>query len=204
MERDGLKRRLGSLTLANQLTFLRLVAVPFLILAVLDARFGLAFWIFAAAALTDALDGVIARWLRQQTALGAYLDPAADKLLLAAGFILLTEYPVLFRGIPMTQRIPIGLTVLTISRDVFIVAVALALYLAHGRRQFRPTTFGKLTTVSEIVTLGLVLLFNHLERRHGIVDLSIAATLALTIVSGLDYLWRTVAEIRAQGPEPGP
>ena len=51
MERDGLKRRLGSLTLANQLTFLRLVAVPFLILAVLDARFGLAFWIFAAAAL---------------------------------------------------------------------------------------------------------------------------------------------------------
>ncbi|HEX6851155.1 MAG TPA: CDP-alcohol phosphatidyltransferase family protein, partial [Candidatus Polarisedimenticolaceae bacterium] len=110
MSEARIKDRVGNWTLANQLTFLRLVAVPIFILAILDARFGAAFWLFVGAGVTDLLDGLVARVFRQQSPLGAYLDPAADKLLLAAGFILLTEYPQLFQQIPMVNRIPVWLT----------------------------------------------------------------------------------------------
>lgn len=193
------RRRVGNLTLANQLTFLRLVAVPFFILSVLNARFDLALGIFVAAALTDLLDGLIARLFRQRTALGAYLDPAADKILLVAAFILLTQYPSMFRGIPMTNRIPVWLTVLMISRDVFIVTVALMLYLAYGHTRFRPTFWGKVTTFVEAVTIGLFLLFNHLEMRHPALRGAVLTALLFIVGSGLHYLWGTVRKVRAEG-----
>jgi cardiolipin synthase len=195
------RHRVGNLTLANQLTFLRLLAVPFFILAILNARFGLALWLFAGAGLTDLLDGLIARVFRQRTALGAYLDPAADKLLLTAGFILLTDYPSMFQDIPMVNRVPIWLTTLTISRDVFIVAVSLMLYLAYGVSKFRPTLLGKLTTVAEILTIGAFLLCNHLKREHWMLTAACWTTLTLILLSGFDYLWRTVGMVRRQAPE---
>ena len=202
MDSDGLKTRVGSLTLANQLTFLRLVAVPFFILAVLEARFGLALWIFIAAGVTDLLDGLIARVFRQRTTLGAFLDPAADKLLLTAGFILLTRYPNLFQAIPMTNRIPIGLTILVISRDVLIVAIAVMLNLAHGQTRFHPSLLGKITTGTELVTIGLFLLFNYLGTTHAIVPVAVTTTLALILASGFHYLWRTVRHLRETPPDP--
>jgi cardiolipin synthase len=191
------KTLLANLTLANQLTFLRLVAVPFFILAVLEGRFTVALVIFAAAGLTDLADGLIARWFKQGTPLGTYLDPAADKLLLTAGFILLTEYPSMFQGIEMAARIPIWLTILTISRDVLIVAIALILYLATGMTSFPPTVLGKLTAGCESLTIGLFLLFNALGRGAPVLELMIWATLALTLLSGFNYLWRTVRALRA-------
>src|SRR3972149_731277 len=100
----GFKRVLGNVTLANQLTFLRLVAAPFLILAVLNARFDVALLLFGGAAGTDLLDGLAARVFRQESSLGASLDPAADKVLLTVVFVLLTDYPSLFQSIPMTNR----------------------------------------------------------------------------------------------------
>lgn len=203
MASNELKARLGNLTLANQLTFLRLVAVPFFILAVLEARFGLALGIFVAAGVTDLLDGLIARVFKQRTALGAYLDPAADKLLLTAAFVLLTRYPNLFQTIPMTNRIPMFLTILVISRDVLIVTIAWMLHLAYGRTRFRPTIWGKITTGVEVVTIGIVLLFNHLGRVHGIVRVAIGVTLVSILVSGFDYLFRTVRMVRDEGPERG-
>ena len=69
-------------TVANQLTLLRLIFIPFVIINVLDQNYGWALLLFVAAGLSDALDGVLARWLEQQTLLGQYLDPIADKLLL--------------------------------------------------------------------------------------------------------------------------
>lgn len=201
MDSGDLKKRVGHLTLANQLTFLRLVAVPFFILAVLEARFGLALAIFIAAGVTDLLDGLVARVFRQRTALGAYLDPAADKLLLIAAFILLTRYPNLFQTIPMTNRIPIALTILVISRDVLIVAIAFMLHLAYGQTRFQPSLWGKITTGAELVTTGLVLLCNHLQRSHPIVSFAIGTTLTLILVSGFHYLWRTVKQVREKGPD---
>jgi cardiolipin synthase len=200
----NLRHRVGNLTLANQLTFLRLLAVPFFLLAILNARFGLALWIFVAAAVTDLLDGLIARVFRQRTALGAYLDPAADKLLLTAAFVLMTDFPAMFKGIPMQNRIPVWLTTLTISRDVFIVSVSLMLYLAYGVSRFRPTLLGKATTLAEILTVGLFLLFNEQHASHPAPRVAVWATLTMILLSGFDYLWRTLRIVRAEGPENRP
>jgi cardiolipin synthase (CMP-forming) len=73
----------------NLLTFLRLCIVPFLVLAVLDGRYRLAFALFVLAGVTDALDGLMARLLHQRTLLGLYLDPVVDKLLLSTLFLVL-------------------------------------------------------------------------------------------------------------------
>lgn len=201
MDSGELKTRVGNWTLANQLTFLRLVAVPFFILAVLGARFGLALGIFIAAGVTDLFDGLIARVFRQRTPLGAYLDPAADKLLLISAFLLLTRYPNLFQTIPMVNRIPIGLTILVISRDVLIVSIAVMLHLAYGQKRFLPSLLGKITTGTELVTIGIVLLCNKLETSPWIVSFAIRTTLVLILVSGFHYLWRTVRHVREKGPD---
>ena len=201
MHAGDLRKRVGHLTLANQLTFLRLVAVPFFILAVLEARFGLALVIFIAAGVTDLFDGLVARVFQQRTALGAFLDPAADKLLVTSAFVLLTKYPNLFQAIPMTNRIPIGLTILLISRDVLIVAIAIMLSLAYGQTRFAPSIWGKITTGAELVTAGLVLLCNHYRWTSPIVTVAIGTTLCLILVSGFHYLWRTVRQVREKGPD---
>jgi len=201
MHSGTLKKRVGHLTLANQLTFLRLVAVPFFILAILEARFGLALVLFLAAGVTDLFDGLVARVFQQRTALGAFLDPAADKLLVTAAFVLLTKYPNLFQAIPMTNRIPIGLTILLISRDVLIVAIAIMLNLAYGQTQFQPSIWGKITTGAELVTAGLVLLCNHFKWSPPIVSVAIVTTLVLILISGFHYLWRTVRQVREKGPD---
>ncbi|HKQ62139.1 MAG TPA: CDP-alcohol phosphatidyltransferase family protein [Candidatus Polarisedimenticolaceae bacterium] len=199
-----LKRLLGQFTLANQLTFLRLVAVPAFILAMLDARFGLAFGLFIGAAVTDLLDGLAARVLRQGTPLGAYLDPLADKLLLTSAFLMLTEFPSMLRQLPLVARLPVWLTILTISRDAFIVLVAFLLYLASNVTRFKPSVWGKLTTVAEMVTIGLFLLCNWLGRRHEVLDLLVWATLLLTLISGVHYLLRTIRMIGSTSMPVGP
>jgi len=197
----GLKRLLGIVTLANQLTFMRLVAVPFFALAVLNARFVVALVLFVAAAVTDLLDGMTARLLQQRTPLGAYLDPAADKLLLVSGFILLTDYPAMFQDIPMVARLPIWLSILAISRDIFIVAIALMMYLAYGRTQFEPTVWGKLTTAAEAATIGLFVLANAVGIAFPVLDAAVLFTLALILISGFHYLFRLGRAERDKGPE---
>lgn len=197
----GVKRLLGSLTLANQLTFLRLVGVPFFVLAVLSARFDIALGLFIAAAVTDLLDGLTARLLKQRTPLGAYLDPAADKLLMTAAFILLTDYPSMFKDIEMAARLPIWLSVLAISRDIFIVLVALLMYLAYGRTRFEPTLWGKLTTIAEALLIGVYLLANAIGRTSIALDLVKWTTLALILFSGFHYLFHASRMVRDEGPE---
>jgi cardiolipin synthase len=174
---------LAHLSLANQLTFLRLVAVPFFIIAVLDSRFTTALALFVGAAITDLLDGLSARVLGQPSTFGAYLDPAADKLLLTSAFVVLTDYPTLFQDIDLVHRIPIWLTILTISRDVLIVCVAVLLVLGHQQRMFPPSIWGKLNTLAETVTVSLFLLYNTLHRDHIVLDVMVWITLALTLVS---------------------
>jgi cardiolipin synthase len=198
----GIKRLLGIVTLANQLTFLRLVAVPFFVLSILSARFDIALALFIGAAVTDILDGVTARMLRQRTPLGAYLDPAADKLLMTAAFILMTDYPSMFKDIEMAARLPIWLSVLAISRDIFIVLIALLMYLAYGRTRFEPTLWGKLTTVAEALWIGVYLLANALGRTTIVLDIATWVTLALILYSGFHYLFHAARMVRDEGPEP--
>jgi phosphatidylglycerophosphate synthase len=84
---------------------------------------------------------------------------------------------------------------------VFILSVSVTLYLAYGTKGFRPTIWGKLTTVSETLCVSLFLLFNLLRRTHWALDLAVWTTLALLLISGFDYLRRTVRRVRAEEPQ---
>ena len=168
-------------TAPNLLTLLRICIAPFLVVAVLQASYGLAFGLFAAAGLTDALDGALARILKQRSMLGQYLDPVADKLLLSTLFLVLMD-----KGL-----IPPAVTVLVFGRDVGILLVAAILYAAAGRREFSPSFFGKANTLAQIAAVAAVLLHQVTPvkwvalLRIGALD----ATILLTIFSGLHYAW---------------
>ena len=132
-----------NLTLANQLTILRIALIPAFVLLVVYGHLGGALIVFSVAGLTDALDGLIARRAGQRTSLGAWLDPMADKLLLVTTFVVLT-----LPAIPLTNHLPLWLTVTVISRDVVIVGVVAIVNLAVGPRTFRPSFLGKATTAA--------------------------------------------------------
>ena len=171
------------LTAANQLTVLRLLLVPVFALCMLYERPGWALVTFAVAGATDALDGLIARRTGQFTTLGAWLDPMADKLLVATMFVMLTV-----PGHGTVVRLPLWLTVLVLSRDIAIVLTVAIVNLAVARRTFRPSLAGKVATVVYVVT-GVVTLFsNHYGARLALVDWCVYASLAITLVSGFEYV----------------
>jgi cardiolipin synthase (CMP-forming) len=174
---------------ANQITVLRMLLIPAFVLLVLYGYFGWALIVFTIAGVTDALDGLIARWTGQKTALGAWLDPAADKLLLVTTFIVLT-----LPNIGLVNKIPVWLTILIISRDIGIVLTVAIVSLAIGPRTFVPSLLGKGATALFIVTCVVVMYFNYLGTTSWIVDAFIWASLVITLVSGIDYVFR-VAKI---------
>ncbi len=186
-------RILRQATLANQLTLLRLVAVPFIGLALLTGHNGVALGIFIAAAITDRLDGMAARRLGQQTALGRFLDPAADKAMMLVVYVILAmpNAPRPFPDFWLAVHIPAWLTLLVVARDVVIVVVALGLWLAYGMHRFLPSMLGKWTTGAELVTAGLFLLANVWPKiPMALLDLAVWTMLVLVFVSGIDYLLR--------------
>jgi cardiolipin synthase (CMP-forming) len=165
----------------NLLTLLRICLAPFLVAAILERRFALSFGLFLAAGLTDALDGALARALKQRTRLGQYLDPVADKLLLSTLFLVLTHMGL----------IPMRVTVLVFGRDVGILVVSAILYAAVGRRDFSPSLFGKANTLVQVAAVATVLL-HQLTAVRWVMDLRMLmldATMVLTVASGLHYAW---------------
>jgi cardiolipin synthase len=177
-------------TAPNLLTLARICLAPFLVAAVLENRYALSLGLFLVAGLTDALDGLLARLLKQRTMLGEYLDPVADKLLLSTLFLVLT-YKVL---------VPARVTVLVFGRDVGILVVAAILYAAAGRREFSPSVFGKANTLVQVATVAIVLL-HQLIAAHWVVALekwAFWATMALTVISGLHYAWTASRRVAAQ------
>jgi len=165
----------------NLLTLLRICLAPFLVTAVLEGHYLLAFVLFLAAGLSDALDGLLARALKQYSMLGHYLDPVADKLLLSTLFLVL-----LYKGL-----MPVAVTVLVFSRDLAIVLVAAILYAAVGRREFHPSIFGKANTLAQIAAVAAVLL-HQLTDAYWVAEfraVALDATIGLTIISGLHYAW---------------
>lgn len=168
-------------TMPNLLTVSRICLAPFLISAALEHRFRLSFVLFVIAGLTDALDGALARILRQRSVLGEYLDPVADKLLLSTLFLVLTHM----------NLIPTRVTVLVFGRDLGILVVAALLYAVVGRREFKPTFFGKASTLAQVVAVGLVLLHQVEDAQWVVLSRSFAldSVVVLTIASGLHYAW---------------
>ena len=172
-------------TIANQLTLLRLLLIPAFVILTLYGRFGWALITFVVAGLTDLLDGLAARAAGQKSELGAWLDPAADKLLLVTTFIVLT-----LPNIGLVNRIPLWLTILIISRDIGIVLTVAVVNLAVGPRTFKPSPLGKAATATFIVACALVMLFNYLGYHSIWVDAAIWVSLVITLASGVDYVVR--------------
>jgi cardiolipin synthase (CMP-forming) len=179
----------------NLLTLLRICIAPFLVAAILENRFRLGFILFVLAGLTDALDGLLARALKQRTVLGQYLDPVADKLLLSTLFLVL-----LHEGL-----MPVRVTVLVFGRDVCILLVSAILYAAAGRRDFKPSVFGKANTLAQVLAVAVVI-FHRLTQATWVVMLqtfALWATMILTVVSGLHYAWIAAHKPSSSHPLPG-
>ncbi len=136
------------LTVPNQLTFLRLGFLPFFIISIHYRRYDIALAVLIIAALTDGLDGLLARSLNQKTALGAYLDPIADKLLLSSSFVVLA----------LNRKISWWLAILVLSRDVLLLTSAAVILVVAGYRLFQPSIYGKLTTALQIMLVFAVVL----------------------------------------------
>jgi cardiolipin synthase len=185
----------GHLTLANQLTILRIMLIPVFVLLLVYGFLGWALFVFLVAGITDALDGLIARITGQHTSLGAWLDPMADKLLLVTTFIVLT-----LPSVPLTNHIPLWLTVFVISRDVVIVGVVAIVNLVAGPRTFRPSMLGKLATATFIVTSVVIMYFNYRREESFVIDIAVWLSLALTVVSAADYFMRLRKLIDGSSP----
>jgi len=134
-------------TVPNQLTFLRLGFLPFFIISIQYHHYDWALGILIVAGFTDALDGLLARSLNQKTALGAYLDPIADKLLLSSSFVVLA----------LNGKIRWWLAILVLGRDVLMLTAASVIIIVVGQRPFPPSVFGKLTTALQILLVFSVL-----------------------------------------------
>ena len=135
-------------TVPNQLTFLRLGFLPFFIISIHYHRYDIALAVLIVAALTDGLDGLLARSLNQKTVLGAYLDPIADKLLLSSSFVVLA----------LNRKISWWLAILVLGRDSLLLTSAAVILVVAGYRLFPPSVYGKLTTALQILLVFAVVL----------------------------------------------
>jgi cardiolipin synthase len=127
-------------TVPNQITFLRLGFLPVFLILISYEEYRWALLVLVVAGLSDGIDGLLARKLNQRSALGAYLDPIADKLLLSSSFIILA----------FKKQLAWWLTILVLSRDVLILIVAVVILLISGYQPFPPSIYGKLTTFSVV------------------------------------------------------
>ena len=166
--------------LPNLITLARLLCVPLAIWLIVEARYGLAFWVFVAAGISDALDGYIAKRFDQRTPLGALLDPIADKALLAGVYITLG----------LADQLPHWLVILVVLRDLLIVGGYL---LIQGTAAPQPLFISKVNTLVQISLIGFVLARLGLGIDEGwLTALLVDAAAVTTVWSGLSYLVRCV------------
>lgn len=172
--------------LPNILTLLRLVLVPCFLAASMNRQWTLAFAIFVTAAVTDILDGALARRLNVRSRLGAILDPAADKTLMICGFLFYS----LSNDLPLID-IPDWLLFVVFVRDVTLVFFAYLLYTRVHISRFPPSVAGKASTVLQAVTLATVIAVNgFLPQLKGFAELLFRVSMLVTLYSGWDYLRR--------------
>ena len=166
-------------TAPNQITFLRFVLLPIFLICLFYQRYAWALLLLVTAALTDALDGWLARRLNQKSELGAFLDPLADKFLLSGAFLVLA-----FKGV-----LGWWLTILVLARDVIILATGAVIVLVVGPRTFAPSIYGKLTTALQILLVLEVIAAAafSVTGLHEFQRVLVYAVAAATVFSGVHY-----------------
>ncbi|GAB4275584.1 MAG: CDP-alcohol phosphatidyltransferase family protein [Deferrisomatales bacterium] len=177
-------------TLPNALTFLRLCLAPAVVWLLADHRHGAAVGVFAAAGLTDALDGFAARRLGQTSRLGAVLDPVADKALILSSVVVLG----------LQGEVPSWLAAAIVVRDAVIVVGALAYRAVTGSLEMAPTLLSKANTAAQVC-----LVLATLVREAGLAGLPWlpglhAAVGVTTVGSGLHYVAVWSGRALAGGP----
>jgi cardiolipin synthase len=175
----------------------RILTIPFFIVFLAYHRYLEALIIFAIGGFTDFLDGLAARRMNQQTALGAYLDPVADKLLVITSFIMLG----------VIGGIPVWLAVLVVARDVLIVVGFVIIYvLVEERFEAKPTRVGKWSTTFQLLTLAvaLTLLYDPGLFSVRVLEVFFAATAITTVLSGCQYLYRGLLWLQHRAPTISP
>jgi cardiolipin synthase (CMP-forming) len=179
------------LNLPNTLTLVRLFLIPVFVGLTTRHQYGDALWVFVAAALTDALDGAVARWFKTKTELGAFLDPFADKLLLVSAFVVLT----------FTGDFPSWALGVVVIRDVVIVFGYFSLaFFSSERIAIRPSYLGKVSTVFQLAAVIAVL-----ARIDSTMPMRFRALLwamvVITAVSGIHYVYRGLVWLFYREPE---
>jgi cardiolipin synthase len=171
-----------SVNIPNILSLSRILLTPLFVICLLRGMFSAALLVFAAAGISDALDGLLARCFNQKTELGAYLDPIADKILLMSAFI----------SLAVLKVIPGWLAVIVISRDIVIMAGFAVSEIININIEIRPSLVSKCTTVAQVVTVLFTLLNfeSFIFIAAAIVEKILYwLTAGLTIISGLHYVY---------------
>lgn len=165
--------------LANNLTLLRIVLIPVFVALLLSGHGSWALGVFVLAGLTDTLDGYIARTQKKQTRLGAVLDPAADKLLMAAAFL----------SLALMGRVPAWIVVLVMGRDLLLILGTAFIHVTGGQVYPHPTLLGKATTLFQMGTVLVALLASLIRIPQAFWTSLLLATAGLTVASGVQYLF---------------
>ncbi|MGH9442856.1 MAG: CDP-alcohol phosphatidyltransferase family protein [Thermoanaerobaculia bacterium] len=176
------ERLRGPWTIPNLITLLRLAVLPVFLYAIATVHPVVALSLFVVAGISDGLDGYLARALNMKSALGAVLDPIADKLLMMSSYVMLS-----IPSYPARVHIPLGVTLLVLSRDILMLLVALLVILTTGIKDFPATFVGKTNTVVEILAVLAVLCADVWKLPGPFVWVPFGAVGASTVVSGIHY-----------------
>lgn len=175
------------LNLPNIITLLRLAAVPVIAWLILQQRWEAASWLFLAAAVSDGIDGLLARWLNQMTQLGAALDTIADKALGVVTLVMLTQ----------VGAIPLWVALTILLRDSIIVLGALSYRGLAGHLEIHPTWLGKIHVFAEFALLALVLAnLGKIWVVEAWLGMLFAAVFVIAVISGVQYVWIWSAKAR--------
>jgi cardiolipin synthase len=177
------------ITVANLLTFLRIGLIPVFAIMLVYHKEGWALALFTIAGVSDGVDGFIARRMKQESELGTFLDPIADKLLMTTAFVMLTIPSVLDTGVRHLP-VPFWCTAAVIGRDIAIIAVAGAINMFTGFRGFKPSWLGKASTFVQVVGVILILVAAVCPWFNGVYLPTVYVTVAaFAVFSGTHYIF---------------
>ncbi len=181
------------LSLPNAVTLFRILLIPAFATAFIYGKDRLALAAFILAGASDALDGFLARITHAQSQLGSFLDPMADKLLLLTAFTLLG----------LNHTVPLWMVILVFSRDIIIVGGWTIGYVMTNHTHVVPSSLGKGTTVFQLVAV-IAIQVDHLAPlpQHAAARL-LDVAIAMTALSGLDYLYRGLRELESRSKPKG-
>ncbi|GAB4312536.1 MAG: hypothetical protein Kow0059_03150 [Candidatus Sumerlaeia bacterium] len=189
-DRGRRKKPQGKLTLPTLLGFARMGLTPFIAISLMSGEGTMGFYLYVVAALTDAFDGLLARWFNWQSRLGSYVDPLADKVLINTTFLVLALAP----AAPV--RVPLWLALPVLLRDLIVIGGIAALLFKIGGFTISPSRLGKLAIIAQMTVTALLMFESYVRARDGETLLepalipACAVTLVLTLLSGWQYVRR--------------